>query len=89
MPVTQAESRNHVGHVSTSVQVAMMPCNSIYSEAPGILDVGVHADGNEEYINMTVTKLFNGECELEKMDCVDEAEGLPSINSLLLTEAAM
>ncbi|KAL9978484.1 hypothetical protein ACROYT_G016005 [Oculina patagonica] len=92
MPVTQAVSRNHIEHVTTSAEVPMMACNIVYSEAPGMLDEGVgvgdHADENDEYINMTVHKLFNGDCELEKMDCVDEPGILPSINSLL-TEAAI
>lgn len=92
MPVTQAPSRTHIEHVTTSAEVPMMACNMVYSEAPGMLDEGVgvgdHADENDEYINMTVHKLFNGDCELEKMDCVDEPGILPSINSLL-TEAAI
>lgn len=92
MPVTQHASRNHVEHVSTSAEVPLMACSMVYSEAPGMLDEGVgvgeHTDENEEYINMTVHKLFNGDCELEKMDCVDEPGILPSINSLL-TEAAI
>ncbi|XP_020608879.1 DNA-binding protein RFX6-like isoform X3 [Orbicella faveolata] len=92
MPVTQPPSRTHIEHVTTSVEVPMMACNIVYSEASGMLDEGVgvgdHADENDEYINMTVHKLFNGDCELEKMDCVDEPGILPSINSLL-TEAAI
>ena len=94
MPVTQPASRTHVGHVSTSAEVPMMACSMVYSEAPGMLDEGVgvgvveHTDENDEFINMTVHKLFNGDCELEKMDCVDEPGILPSINSLL-TEAAI
>ena len=94
MPVTQPGSRNHIDHVTTSAEVPMMACNMVYTEASGMIDEGVgvgvaeHADENDEYINMTVHKLFNGDCELEKMDCVDERGILPSINSLL-TEAAI
>lgn len=92
MPVTQHGSRNHIDHVTTSTEMPMMSCGMGYSDAAGIIDeaVGVaeHADENDEYINMTVHKLFNGDCELEKMDCVDEPGILPSINSLL-TEAAI
>ena len=47
--------------------------------------VGETVGEHDEYITMTMSKLFNGECELEKMD---EVDGLPSINSLLC-EAAM
>lgn len=90
MPVTQSGSRNHIDHVTTSVEVPMLVANMVYTEAPGMIDEGVgdHTDENDEYINMTVHKLFNGDCELEKMDCVDEPGILPSINSLL-TEAAI
>lgn len=92
MPVTQHGSRNHIDHVTTSTEMPMMSCNMGYTDAAGIIDeavgVGEHADENDEYINMTVHKLFNGDCELEKMDCVDEPGILPSINSLL-TEAAI
>jgi len=92
MPVTQSGSRSHIDHMTTSAEVPMMACNMVYTEAPGMIDEGVgvgeHADENDEYINMTVHKLFNGDCELEKMDCVDEPGILPSINSLL-TEAAI
>lgn len=89
MQVTQPASRNHIEHVvSTSAEVPMMACSMVYSEAVGMMDEGDHADENDEYINMTVHKLFNGDCELEKMDCVDEPGILPSINSLL-TEAAI
>lgn len=92
IPVTQPGSRNHIDHVTTSAEVPMMSCSMAYTEAPGMIDEGVgvgeHADENDEYINMTVHKLFNGDCELEKMDCVDEPGILPSINSLL-TEAAI
>ena len=72
----------------------MIDCNVVYSEAAG--DLGVtdsvgstneHMIGQEELIDMAVHKLFNG--ELEKVDCVDDSETLPSINSLLLTEAAI
>lgn len=92
MPVTHHGSRNHIDHVTTSAEVPMMSCNLGYTDAAGIIDetvgIGEHADENDEYINMTVHKLFNGDCELEKMDCVDEPGILPSINSLL-TEAAI
>lgn len=92
MHVAQPEPRNHINHVTTGGDVPMMGSTMVYTEATGIMDdaVGVveHADENDEFINMTVHKLFNGDCELEKMDCVDEPGMLPSINSLL-TEAAI
>lgn len=92
MHVAQPEPRNHINHVTTGGEVPMMGSTMVYTEATGMMDdaVGVveHADENDEFINMTVHKLFNGDCELEKMDCVDEPGMLPSINSLL-TEAAI
>jgi hypothetical protein len=51
--------------------------------------VNMMSHDQEEYIDIAVNKLFNGECELEKVDCGDEHEALPAINSLLMTEAAM
>lgn len=63
-------------YVSISVEVFLMVCSMVYFEVLGMLDEGVgvgeYMDENEEYINMIVYKLFNGDCELEKMDCVDE-----------------
>lgn len=88
IPVTQ-HGRDTVAGDHGSV----MDCNTVYSEAAG--DLGVadgdttseHMIGQDELIDMAVHKLFNG--ELEKVDCVDDSEALPSINSLLLTEVAM
>lgn len=93
MPVTQAGSQDLVEHVTTTAHAQMLNCNgAVYTEAGHVVyEDGVveNAGEHDEYINMTMNKLFNGECELEKMECGDEPEGLPSINSLLLTEAAM
>lgn len=54
----------------------MMVCNIVYFEVLGMLDEGVgvgdYVDENDEFINMIVYKFFNGDCELEKMDCDDE-----------------
>ena len=61
---------------------------TVYSEGGHVVyddSVGETVGEHDEYITMTMSKLFNGECELEKMD---EVDGLPSINSLLC-EAAM
>ena len=92
IPVTQ-HARDTVEVITSNGHGSMIDCNTVYSEATGDLgstdgeSAGEHMIGQEELIDMAVHKLFNG--ELEKVDCVDDNETLPSINSLLLTEAAM
>ncbi|XP_032220990.2 DNA-binding protein RFX6 isoform X3 [Nematostella vectensis] len=79
----------------TTAHVPMMTsCQGVYVEAGHVTMEGEDGEGmsheQEEYIDIAVNKLFNGECELEKVDCVDgDSEALPAINSLLLTESSV
>ena len=86
MTVTQPAPQVPVEQIPTTAHAHMN--GTVYSEAGHVVyddSVGETVGEHDEYITMTMSKLFNGECELEKMD---EVDGLPSINSLLC-EAAM
>ncbi|KAK3707889.1 hypothetical protein QZH41_017286 [Actinostola sp. cb2023] len=86
---------NHVPRDSdvTTTNVSMLSCTNggVYTEAGHVTmeDDHVMSHDQEEYIDIAVNKLFNGECELEKDDCGDGHETLPAINSLLMTESTM
>ena len=83
MTVTQPAPQVPVEQIPTTAHAHMN--GTVYSEAGHVVyddSVGETVGEHDEYITMTMSKLFNGECELEKVD------GLPSINSLLC-EAAM
>lgn len=63
----------------------VIACNNggVYTEVGHVVEDHVMSHDQEEYIDIAVNKLFNGECELGKDEGHDT---LPSINSLLMTE---
>lgn len=81
-------NNNHTLRESDVPTTHVVACNTsgVYTEVGHVVDDHVMSHDQEEYIDIAVNKLFNGECELEKDDCGEGHDTLPAINSLLMTE---
>lgn len=79
------------GHHSDVTSNHLITYNNggVYNESGHVDEDHVMSHEQEEYIDIAVNKLFNGECELEKDDCGEGHDSLPAINSLLLPESAI